>query len=68
MARYKDLDTGMKLLPVDLGRQQCPLRKQCLRNPDKPAGRQVTFFRGKAPDAPESATARMKRKIDSPEG
>jgi transposase len=48
--------------------QQCPLRKQCLRNPDKPAGRQVTFFRGKAPDAPESATARMKRKIDSPEG
>ena len=28
--------------------QQCPLRKQCLRNPDKPAGRQVTFFRGKA--------------------
>jgi hypothetical protein len=46
----------------------CPLRLQCLRNPDKPAGRQVTFFRGKAPDAPESATARMKRRIDSPEG
>jgi transposase len=46
----------------------CPLRQQCLRNPDKPAGRQVTFFRGKAADAPESATARMKRKIDSPEG
>jgi transposase len=48
--------------------QQCPLRTQCLRNPDKPAGRQVTFFRGKAPDAPESATVRMKRRIDSPEG
>jgi len=47
--------------------QQCPLRKRCLRNPDKPAGRQVTFFRDKAP-APQSATARMKRKIDSPEG
>jgi transposase len=46
----------------------CPLRLQCLRNPEKPAGRQVTFFRGKAPDAPETATARMKRKIDSPEG
>jgi transposase len=46
--------------------QQCPLRNQCLRNPDKPAGRQVTFFRGKAPRAPESATLRMKRKIDSP--
>lgn len=46
----------------------CPLRVQCLRNPEKPAGRQVTFFRTKATDAPESATARMKRKIDSPEG
>jgi hypothetical protein len=43
-------------------------RKQCLRNPHKPAGRQVTFFRGKAPGTPESATARMKRKIDSPDG
>jgi hypothetical protein len=48
--------------------QQCPLRNQCLRNPNKPAARQVTFFRGKAPDAPESATQRMKRRIDSPEG
>jgi transposase len=48
--------------------QQCPLRTQCLRNPDKPAGRQVTFLRGKAADAPESATQRMKRRIDSPEG
>jgi transposase len=47
---------------------QCPLRTQCLRNPDKPAGRQVTFIRGKVPNAPESATHRMKRKIDSPEG
>lgn len=46
----------------------CPLRTQCLRNPDKPAGRQVTFLRGKAADAPETATQRMKRKIDSPEG
>lgn len=46
----------------------CPLRNRCLKNPDKPAGRQVTFFRGKAPDAPESATTRMKRKIDSPDG
>jgi transposase len=46
----------------------CPLRKQCLRNPDKPAGRQVTFFRGKAATAPQSATQRMKRKIDTPEG
>jgi transposase len=48
--------------------QLCPLRNQCLRNPHKPAARQVTFFRGKAPAAPESATQRMKRKIDSPDG
>ena len=48
--------------------QHCPLRKQCLRNPNKPAGRQVTFFRGKAPGTPESATTRMKRKIDSTVG
>lgn len=47
---------------------QCPLRTQCLRHPDKPAGRQVTFIHGKSPDAPESATQRMKRKIDTAEG
>lgn len=59
---------GDRFRGSDKGCGNCPLRHQCLRNPDKPAGRQVTFFRGKAPDAPESATARMKRKIDSPEG
>lgn len=48
--------------------QSCTLRTQCLRNPDKPAGRQVTFFRGKAPGTPESATQRMKRRIDSVRG
>jgi transposase len=61
-------NVGDRFRGSDTDCQQCPLRKQCLRNPDKPAGRQVTFFRGKSPDAPESATARMKRKIDSPEG
>jgi hypothetical protein len=59
---------GERFRGSDTQCQQCPLRNQCLRNPDKPAGRQVTFFRGKAPGAPESATLRMKRKIDSPEG
>ena len=59
---------GERFRGSDKDCQQCPLRQQCLRNPDKPAGRQVTFFRNKAPDAPESATVRMKRKIDSPEG
>jgi hypothetical protein len=59
---------GERFRGSDTQCQQCPLRNQCLRNPDKTAGRQVTFFRGKAPGAPESATLRMKRKIDSPEG
>jgi transposase len=59
---------GDRFRGADKDCQACPLRTQCLRNPDKPAGRQVTFFRGKAPDAPESATQRMKRKIDTPEG
>jgi transposase len=66
--RDKRGHVGDRFRGADQQCQQCPLRHQCLRNPDKPAGRQVTFFRGKAPDAPESATARMKRKIDSPEG
>jgi transposase len=59
---------GERFRALDKDCSSCPLRVQCLRNPDKPAGRQVTFFKGKAPDAPESATQRMKRKIDSPEG
>jgi transposase len=59
---------GDRFRGADQDCQHCPLRQQCLRNPHKPAGRQVTFFRGKAPGTPETATARMKRKIDSPEG
>lgn len=59
---------GDRFRAADSTCQHCPLRTSCLRNPEKPAGRQVTFFRGKAPGTPESATARMKRKIDSPEG
>jgi transposase len=48
--------------------KHCPLRGRCIRTPDKTAVRQVAFLRGKLPGTPESATARMKRKIDSPEG
>jgi transposase len=59
---------GDRFRAADSTCQHCPLRTRCLRNPDKLAGRQVTFFKDKAPDAPESATARMRRKIDSPEG
>ena len=46
----------------------CPLRARCLRTPDQTVCRQVAFFRGRAPSAPETHTARMKAAIDAPEG
>ncbi len=46
----------------------CPLRTQCLRTPDRTPTRQVAFFHGKAADTPETHTARMKRRLDTPEG
>jgi hypothetical protein len=48
--------------------KHCPLRAQCLRTPDKTVVRHVAFIRGKSADAQESATQRMKRKVDSPQG
>jgi len=45
----------------------CPLRDPCLRHPDRTPVRQVVFFTGRNHN-PESHSARMKRKIDSPEG
>ncbi len=44
----------------------CPLRAQCLRDPTQATPRQVAFFRGRATPAPETRTARMKRRIDQP--
>ena len=46
----------------------CVLRAQCLRTPDNTIARQVAFFRGRVGSAPETHTARMKRRIDSPAG
>ena len=46
----------------------CPLRAQCLRTPERTPTRQVAIFRGKAPGTPESHTARMQRRLDTPEG
>jgi hypothetical protein len=46
----------------------CPLRAQCLRTPERTPTRQVAFFRGKATGTPESHTARMQRRLDTPEG
>ena len=46
----------------------CPLRSRCLRHPERTAARQVVFFLGRAKGKPESASARMKRKIDTERG
>jgi len=48
----------------------CPLRARCLRTPETTAVRNVVFFHGRVatPETPESHTARMKRRLDTPEG
>ena len=46
----------------------CAQRAQCLRTPATTKVRHVTFFRGRVGPTPESYTARMKQRIDSPEG
>ena len=46
----------------------CAQRAQCLRDPAKTPVRQVAFFHGRDPAAPPTHTARMKERIDSPEG
>ena len=48
--------------------QNCPLRAQCLRHPQRSMIRQVAIFIGKHAKAEEKATERMRRKIDSDEG
>ncbi|MFN2397747.1 MAG: transposase [Gemmatimonadaceae bacterium] len=48
----------------------CTHRVQCLRTPEKTQTRQVVFFHDRASRRPrsDSHAARMKRRIDSPEG
>ena len=46
----------------------CALRAQCLRTPDTTPVRNVAFFRGRADAEIESHTARMRARIDTPEG
>ena len=46
----------------------CAHRAQCLRDPAKTPVRQVAFFHGKTETALETHTARMKQRLDSPEG
>jgi transposase len=44
----------------------CALRDRCIRSPATTARRSVMFFKGKTTPLPETHTARMKRRIDSP--
>jgi len=46
----------------------CPERAKCLRHPERTLTRQVVFFTGRAADAPETYTQKMKKKIDTPQG
>ena len=46
----------------------CELRSQCLRHPERTEIRQVAYFYGRSPKAPETSAEKMKRKIDSPMG
>jgi transposase len=46
----------------------CPVRARCLRYPEKTPVRQVSLVLGPTVGKPETYTARMKRKIDSPLG
>jgi transposase len=43
----------------------CALRSRCLKDPSQTTTRQVYFFDGRSAEAPETFTAKMKRKIDS---
>ena len=46
----------------------CDLRSQCLRYPERTEIRQVAYFHGRSPKAPETFISRMKRKIDTAVG
>jgi transposase len=43
----------------------CALRSRCLKDLNQTTTRQVYFFDARSPEAPETFTAKMKRKIDS---
>jgi len=59
---------GVKFRGAESSCRPCQLRERCLRTPEKTVSRQVAFFRSKTHPTAESATDRMKRRIDSPEG
>jgi transposase len=57
--------TGVKFRGAKSVCGPCGLRAQCLKRPDTTPVRQVVFFSGRSPRAPETFTAKMQRKIDS---
>jgi hypothetical protein len=48
--------------------ENCPLRAQCLRHPQRSKVRQVAIFVGTHVQSEETATERMKRKTDTDKG
>ena len=59
---------GMKFCGAKRDCGPCPLRRQCLKHPERTPVRQIVFFLGRAKGKPETASARMKRKIDTDHG
>ena len=58
----------MKFKGPQSTRGPCEHRDRCLRHPERTAYRQVSFFKGRSPNAPSSYSAKMKERIDSDEG
>ena len=48
--------------------EPCTQRHQCLRHPERTPTRQVVFFKDRTKPVKQNYTARMKQKIDTPEG
>jgi len=48
--------------------EPCTQRDKCLRHPDRTVTRQVVFFKDRTKSAKQTYTAKMKQKIDTPEG
>ena len=62
------LKVGIKFKPPKSACITCDLRSQCLRYPERTKIRQVAYFHGRSPKAPETYISRMKRKIDTAVG
>lgn len=60
--------TGVKFTAPQSACLPCTVRARCLKYPDRTKVRQVVFFKGRSPTAPETFTAKMKRRIDSVKG